>query len=74
MTKFVDFDAVRAGELALYVAATNVFTGELRVSSRADITADAVMASACLPFLFRAVCGRVTGLICTISTSSLAPS
>ena len=53
--KFVDFDAVRAGELALYIAATNVFTGELRVFSRADITADAVMASACLPFLFRAI-------------------
>ena len=53
--KFVDFDAVRGGELALHVAATNVLTGELRVFSRDEITADAVMASACLPFLFRAV-------------------
>ncbi|MPZ59327.1 MAG: patatin-like phospholipase family protein [Rhizobiales bacterium] len=53
--KFVDFDAVRGGDLALYIAATNVFNGELRVFPRAEITADAVMASACLPFLFRAV-------------------
>jgi NTE family protein len=53
--KFVDFEAVRGSEVALYVAATNVFTGEVRVFSRAEITADAVMASACLPFLFRAV-------------------
>jgi NTE family protein len=53
--KFVDFDAVRGGELALYIAATNVFTGELRVFTREHVTADAVMASACLPFLFRAV-------------------
>jgi len=53
--RFVDFDAVRGGDLALYVAATNVFTGELRVFGRGEITADAVMASACLPFLFHAV-------------------
>jgi NTE family protein len=53
--KFVDFDAVRGGDLTLHVAATNVFTGALRVFSRDEVTADAVMASACLPFLFRAV-------------------
>ena len=53
--KFVDFDAVRGGDLALSVAATNVLTGQLRVFSRGEITADAVMASACLPFLFHAV-------------------
>jgi NTE family protein len=53
--KFVDFDAVRGGELALHIAATNVFTGELRIFAREEVTADAVMASACLPFLFRAV-------------------
>jgi NTE family protein len=53
--KFVDFEAVRNGETALYIAATNVFTGELRVFAREEVTADAVVASACLPFLFRAV-------------------
>lgn len=53
--RFVDFDAVRASDLALYIAATNVHTGRLTLFSREAITADAVMASAALPFLFRAV-------------------
>lgn len=54
--RFVDFDAVRACEpLQLFVSATNVHTGRVRVFPREKVTADAVMASACLPFLFRAV-------------------
>src|SRR5580704_18796835 len=54
--KFVDFDAVRnCASLALFISATNVHTGRLRVFPRERITADVVMASACLPFLFRAV-------------------
>ena len=55
ITRFVDFDAVREGDLALYIAATNVHTGRLTLFAREAITADAVMASAALPFLFRAV-------------------
>jgi NTE family protein len=53
--RFVDFDAVRNSDLALFVSATNVHTGRLRIFPREKITADVVMASACLPFLFRAV-------------------
>ena len=54
--RFVDFEAVRAcKDLQLFISATNVHTGRLRVFSRDKITADVVMASACLPFLFRAV-------------------
>jgi NTE family protein len=54
--RFVDFDAVRKCEtLQLFVSATNVHTGRLHVFSRKKISAQAVMASACLPFLFRAV-------------------
>jgi NTE family protein len=54
--RFVDFDAVRAcNDLQLFISATNVQTGRGRVFSRDKITADAVMASACLPLLFRAV-------------------
>jgi NTE family protein len=53
--RFVDFDAVQGSELALYVSATNVHTGRLRIFSRDKITADAVMASAALPFMFQAV-------------------
>src|SRR4051794_858703 len=54
--RFVDFDAVRAcKEVSLFIAATNVHTGRLRIFPREKITADVIMASACLPFLFRAV-------------------
>ena len=52
----VDFDAVRACDsIALFVAATNVHTGKIRVFSGAEVDLDAVMASACLPHLFQAV-------------------
>jgi NTE family protein len=52
----VDFDLVRANEgLKLFVAATNVRNGKIRIFTGKDITADAIMASACLPYLFRAV-------------------
>ncbi|MBI3433594.1 MAG: patatin-like phospholipase family protein [Proteobacteria bacterium] len=54
--RFVDFDALRAANThPLFVSATNVRTGRLRIFQRAKITVDVVMASACLPFLFRAV-------------------
>jgi NTE family protein len=54
--RFVDFDAVRAYEpLKLFIAATNVFTGKVRVFRRKDLSADVLMASACLPFVFKAV-------------------
>ncbi len=53
--KHVDFAALRASERSLFIAATNVQTGDLRVFERDEISADAVMASASLPFLFRAV-------------------
>jgi NTE family protein len=54
--RFVDFDALRANaDLQIFISATNVQTGRVRIFSRDKITADAVMASACLPLLFRAV-------------------
>ena len=54
--RFVDFEALRqCPSLQLFISATNVHTGRLQVFSRDKISADAVMASACLPFLFRAV-------------------
>ncbi|MBO0718706.1 MAG: patatin-like phospholipase family protein, partial [Rhizobiales bacterium] len=42
-------------DLQLFISATNVQTGRVRIFPRDKITADAVMASACLPLLFRAV-------------------
>jgi NTE family protein len=54
--RFVDFEKLRANtEFQIFVSATNVHTGRVRVFSREKITADAVMASACLPTLFQAV-------------------
>ena len=54
--RFVDFEAIRGDRsLELFISATNVHTGELRVFTRAEITPEVVMASAALPLLFRAV-------------------
>jgi len=54
--RFVDFELIRAdSDRPLFISATNVRTGEPRVFSRAEITAEVVMASACLPLMFRAV-------------------
>jgi NTE family protein len=55
IVRFVDFDAVKKSGMPLFIAATNVHTGRLRVFPREKINADAVMASAALPFVFRAV-------------------
>ncbi len=54
--RFVDFAAIRNNSsLDLFISATNVRSGRLRVFSRAEINADVVMASAALPLVFRAV-------------------
>ena len=54
--RFVDFDAVRAcKDLQLFVSATNVQTGAAARVPREEMTADMIVASACLPHLFRAV-------------------
>lgn len=52
----VDFDRVRAcNKVRLFVSATNVRTGQLREFRQPELSADAVMASACLPQVFRPV-------------------
>jgi NTE family protein len=54
--RFVDFDALRSsGGPKLFISATNVFTGRLRIFPREKITPEVVMASACLPMVFQAV-------------------
>lgn len=52
----VNFEALRvsAGP-KLFIAATSVETGKVRVFHRDELTLDMVMASACLPTVFRAV-------------------
>lgn len=52
----IDFRNVRACKsMQLFISATNVETGQLRVFSDGEIDLDTVMASACLPQIFRAV-------------------
>jgi NTE family protein len=52
----VNFERVRACDrTSLFVAATHVATGELRIFRQDQLTADMVLASACLPLLFQAV-------------------
>jgi NTE family protein len=52
----VDFALVRGDtRRELFISATNVHSGEQRVFSRAEMSAEVVMASACLPLMFQAV-------------------
>ena len=52
----VDFERLRhCTRSKLFISATNVHTGRVRVFKTWEITSDVVMASACLPFLFQAV-------------------
>ncbi|ACB95364.1 patatin-like phospholipase family protein [Beijerinckia indica] len=53
----VDFDAIRKPHcpIKLFLSATNVRTGKIRVFDNEEIGPDAVLASACLPFLFQAI-------------------
>ena len=56
LEKSVDFEELeRCQTTKLFLAATNVRTGKVRVFSTEEITSDVVMASACLPMLFQAV-------------------
>jgi len=52
----VDFDFLRDGQaMKVFVCATNVKRGRLQIFSGRELSVDAVMASACLPFVSQAV-------------------
>ncbi|MBV9394773.1 MAG: patatin-like phospholipase family protein [Methylobacteriaceae bacterium] len=52
----IDFRAVRESDgPKLFIAATNVYTGKVRIFRRPELTIDMLMASACLPTVFKAV-------------------
>jgi len=52
----VDFDLVRScQQLNLFIAATNVHSGKIKIFERHELTADMVMASACIPEVYKAV-------------------
>ena len=53
---FVDFDKIaKMEDMSLYISATNVETGRARIFTGQEVTLDALMASACLPQMFKAV-------------------
>lgn len=53
----IDLDAIRMSRcpVKLNICATNVRTGKVKVFGNDEVSVDAIMASACLPFLFQAV-------------------
>lgn len=51
----VDFAALRDCPVKLFINATNVRTGLPRLFRNADLSADAVLASACLPLMHQAI-------------------
>jgi NTE family protein len=62
LVRDLDFASVCATDAPrLFVGATNVRTGKIKIFEGADITPEALMASACLPTVFQAVTIGYTG-------------
>ncbi|MGY6549132.1 MAG: patatin-like phospholipase family protein [Roseinatronobacter sp.] len=55
LCELLDFKRLATGPVKLFVTATNVHTGQGRVFRRDELTADVLLASACLPTLYQAV-------------------
>lgn len=56
VTASVDFDTVcHTDRVKLFLCATDVMNGRIKVFKGAEISVDAVLASACLPFAYQAV-------------------
>lgn len=56
LENIIDFKELQEyNKKKLFICATNVKTNRAKIFSNKEITVDAVMASACLPFLFQAV-------------------
>jgi NTE family protein len=57
LTETVDFRSLRSDQcpIKLFLSATNVRTGKIKVFQNNEIGPEAVLASACLPFIFQAV-------------------
>ncbi len=56
LARCIDFDTVRKCDcMKLFISATNVKTGKVKIFDTAEMTLDVALASGCLPFLFKAV-------------------
>ena len=56
LVRFIDFERLKQDDAPrLFIAATNVETGEARIFSNAELSPEVLLASACLPALHQAV-------------------
>lgn len=55
LNRSIDFDRLATGPIRVFVTATSVRTGRGRVFRNADLSADVLLASACLPTMFQAI-------------------
>jgi NTE family protein len=55
LVETIDFDCLAQSPILLFITATKVRTGRGRIFRNSEITADVLLASACLPTMFRAV-------------------
>ena len=55
LAKSIDFGRLARSPVKVFVTATNVHTGRPRVFRNADVSPDALLASACLPTMFQAI-------------------
>jgi NTE family protein len=55
LAESIDFTRLASSPIKLFVTATNVRTGRGRIFRNAEITADVLLASACLPTMFRGI-------------------
>jgi NTE family protein len=51
----IDFGRLRKSPIKIFITATNVQTGRGRVFRNAELTIDALLASACLPTMYKAI-------------------
>ena len=55
LDRSIDFERLARSPIKLFVTATNVHTGRGRIFRNAELTADVLLASACLPTMFQAI-------------------
>jgi NTE family protein len=55
LAESIDFERLARAPIMLFITATNVRTGRGRIFRNAEITADVLLASACLPTMFQAI-------------------
>ena len=55
LQRHVDVEALHESPVPLFITATSVHSGQARVFTGKELSIDALLASACLPFIFQAV-------------------